>query len=171
MSTLQAKLRYYSSISVASCMKIKSYKENGYTEVTFQVPFCNNLIKVKKVNKEDILQAFRGRLIETLERRLEACQRNLLNHLSTIKSNDGDLIVYQRKDGSYGMFNPFSYSLMEKALEDLRVGKVDRLLTDSWWAMQIVEGLLNDPETDHSDSELYKFSDLVSVLVNIIKFQ
>ena len=108
-----------------------------------------------------IVNAFSPRIIESLKRRMQACQQLLINHVNDIEYNDGRHIHWQRKDGSFGCFNIPSFEAMQSALEKLDKqalltrGEVD----------QVLKALLNDTEEiSHEDAKGYKWSELISIL-------
>lgn len=109
-----------------------------------------------------IIKAFCPRIIESLKRRMTACQQLLINHVNDIEYNDGTTICWRRKDGSSGCFNIPSFKAMQSALEklckdepDLTGGEID----------QILKALLNDTEKiSHEDANGYKWSELISIL-------
>lgn len=156
---------------------IKIYRENKYTEMsmTIQIPFCNkqkgsdfDLDKSRKRAEAflfDLIGSFAPRIIASLERRMRACQENLVRHLDTIEySDDCGHIVYRRKDGSTGTFNVPSFNHMKDAVKALKHGCWRDFSTNPFWIDQTLKALLNDTEQDHSDIGQLKYSDLVSFL-------
>ena len=115
----------------------------------------------------DIIGAFSPRIIASLERRMQACQRNLLNHLEDIEYNDGHHICWRRKDGSSGDFNIPSFQAMQDAIENLNHSRFAIFVKNKVWIDQTLKALLNDTEQDHSDAGGFKYSQLVSILCEL----
>ena len=160
---------------------IKIYTENKYTEmnITVQIPFCNkkgsdNDIDLNEVRKKrearnwDLLGTFSKRIIASLERRMRACQENLIHHLDDVVYSDkARCIVYCRKDGSEGNFNMQSFNAMKDCVKALKQSCWRSVLENPFWIDQILKALLNDTEMDHSDEGVLKYSDLISLLCEI----
>ena len=145
--------------------------------VTINIPFCNkkpctgsdfDLDKVTKQHEAyswDLLGSFSKRLIASLERRMKACQENLIRHLDDVEySDECGHIVYVRKDGTRGSFNVHSFNAMKDAIKALQQSCWRSYLNNSFWIDQTLKALLNDPEQDHSDQDKFKYSELVSLL-------
>ena len=156
---------------------IKIYRENKYTEmnVNIQIPFCNkqkgsdfDLDKSRRRAEAflfDLIGSFSTRMIASLERRMYACQENLIRHLDDVKySDECGHIVYSRKDGSTGTFNVSSFNAMKDAIVALKQSKWREFKDNPFWIDQTLKALLNDTEQDHSDCGKLKYSDLVSFL-------
>lgn len=156
---------------------IEVYRENGYTELstTIQIPFCNKQkgadFDIDKSRKRaeaylfDLIGSFAPRMIASLERRMKACQDNLVRHLDDIEySDECGHIVYRRKDNSTGNFNVPSFKLMQEAVKTLRQSNWREFKDNAWYIDQTLKALLNDTEQDHSDCGQLKYSDLVSFL-------
>lgn len=122
--------------------------------------------KAKQRNFErmiSIVSAFSPRIIESLKRRMQACQQLLINHVNDIEYNDGRHIHWKRKDGSSGCFMIPSFEAMQSALEKLDE-KENPILTRGE-VDQILKALLNDTkEISHEDAQGYKWSELISIL-------
>ena len=153
--------------------KINVYPENKYTELTLnvQIPFCNKGSDIDKSRKRaeaylfDLIGSFSTRIIASLERRMRACQENLIRHLDDIEySDDCGHIVYRRKDSSTGNFNVSSFKAMQDAVKALENSCWKEFINNSFWIDQTLKALLNDTEQDHSDIKTLKYSDLVSFL-------
>lgn len=156
---------------------VKIYRENKYTEMsmTIQIPFCNKQkgvdFDIDKSRKRmeaflfDLIGSFAPRMIASLERRMRACQENLIRHLDDVEySDDCGHIVYRRKDGSTGTFNVPSFNSMQDAVTALKQSKWREFKDNPFWIDQTLKALLNDTEQDHSDCGQLKYSDLVSFL-------
>lgn len=115
----------------------------------------------------DIIRAFSPRLIASLERRMQACQRNLLNHLEDIEYNDGMHICWRRKDGSSGDFNVPSFKAMQDCIKALEHSCFRDFCKNKAWIDQTLKALLNDTEQDHSDCGKFRYSQLVSILCEL----
>lgn len=158
---------------------IKICRENQYTELctTIQIPFCNNEGKEATLDdfKEsckrrdayvfDLIGSFAPRIIASLERRMKACQENLVRHLDDIEySDECGHIVYHRKDGSKGNFNTNSFNAMQESVAILKQSRWREFVVNFCYIDQTIKALMNDPEQDHSDVGKLKYSDLVSFL-------
>lgn len=167
---------------------IQINRENKYTEmnVQIQIPFCNKQkgadFDIDKSRKRaeaflfDLIGSFAPRMIASLERRMRACQENLIRHLDTVEySDECGHIVYRRKDGSTGTFNVPSFNEMKDAIQALKQSRWREFRDNPFWIDQTLKALLNDTEQDHSDCGKLKYSDLVSFLceahVNATPFQ
>ena len=156
---------------------VKVYRENKYTEMcmTIQIPFCNKQkgqdFDIDKSRKRaeaflfDLIDSFAPRMIASLERRMKACQENLIRHLDSVEySDECGHIVYRRKDGSTGTFNVSSFNVMENAVKALKQSDWRGFKDNPMFIDQTIKALLNDTEQDHSDCGQLKYSDLVSFL-------
>jgi hypothetical protein len=157
--------------------KINVYPENQYTEMTVnvQIPFCNKQkgadFDIDKSRKRaeaflfDLIGSFAPRIIASLERRMRACQENLIRHLDDVEySDECGHIVYRRKDGSTGTFNVPSFNTMKEAVTALKQSHWRAFKDNPFYIDQAIKALLNDTEQDHSDCGKLKYSDLVSFL-------
>lgn len=161
--------------------QVNVYPENKYTELTLnvQIPFCNKQ-KGSDIDKSrkragayhfDLIGSFSTRIIASLERRMRACQENLIRHLDDVEySDDCGHIVYRRKDGSTGTFNVPSFNAMKDAVKALKKSFWKDFLSNSIWIDQTIKALLNDTEQDHSDCGGFKYSELVSMLCELHAF-
>ena len=156
---------------------VKVYRENKYTEMSMiiQIPFCNkqkgvdfDLDKSRKRAEAflfDLIGSFAPRMIASLERRMRACQENLIRHLDNVEySDECGHIVYRRKDGSTGTFNVPLFNRIKDAVTALKQSKWREFKDNPFWIDQTLKALLNDTEQDRSDSGQLKYSDLVSFL-------
>lgn len=160
---------------------VKTFPENKYTEMNMniRIPFCNKkeldrnidldqLHKAREARNWDLLGTFSKRIIDSLERRMCACQENLVRHLDTIVySDEVGCILYSRKDGSEGKFNAQSFNVMKDCVKALKQSCWRSILNNPFWIDQILKALLNDTEQDHSDKGILKYSDLISLLCEI----
>ena len=161
--------------------KINVFPENKYTEMnlTVQIPFCNkqqhgsdfDLDRERKKAESylfDLIGSFSKRIIASLERRMKACQENLIKHLDDVEySDEWGHIVYARKDGSHGTFNVPSFNLMQDAVKALKQSDWKGFTSNHWFIDQTLKALLNDTEQDHSDAGCFKYSDLVSAICEL----
>lgn len=115
----------------------------------------------------DILGSFSDIIKNSLERRMTACQQNLINHIQDVEFNDGRHIVYHRKDGSCGTFNIPSFKGMQDCVEALEESQYKSILKNKLWIGQILKALLNDTEQHHEDQGVFKYSDLISMLCEL----
>lgn len=162
--------------------KINVYPENQYTELTLnvQIPFVNRAgsdFDIDKAQKRreswafDLIGSFSKRMIDSLERRMKACQENLVRHLDdVIYSDECGHIEYARKDGSIGQFNVPSFKAMQDAVKALKQSCWRDFINNPVWIDQTIKALLNDTEQDHSDCGVLKYSNLVSFLCEVHMF-
>ena len=148
-----------------------SLTENGLSmELTVLIPLCDKQ-ECRPVDRVgllmDITGAFSERIIKSLERRMEACQQNLLFHLKDVIYNDGNRILYKRKNGTLHSFNTPSFEAMKDAVKALTHGEYKSFVSNKVWIDQTLKALLNDTEQDHSDSGGFAYSDLVSMLCEL----
>lgn len=146
--------------------------------MTISIPFCNKQkgsdfdldkerLKGEKYCQE-VIDAFSKRIKASLERRMKACQDLLIRHLNDVEySDENGHIVYRRKDGTCGNFNVASFQKMQYIVANF---DVDIVLNDSMALDQILKALLNDTEQDHSDAGKFKYSELISILMESFYF-
>lgn len=115
----------------------------------------------------DIIGAFSSRLVASLERRMQACEQNLIRHLDDIEYNDGRHICWRRKDGSGGDFNVPSFKAMQDCVKALEHSCFKDFCKNKAWIDQTLKALLNDTEQDHSDCGGFRYSQLVSILCEL----
>ena len=118
----------------------------------------------------DMIGSFSDVIIASLERRMNACQNNLINHISDITYNDGCQIVWKRKDNSRGNFNVPSFKNMQDCVKALEQGCQKAVLNNPAWIDQILKAFLNDTVQDHSDKGGFRYSELISLLMEIHMF-
>ena len=163
-------------------MKNTSFKmtENGIQmECKIGINYCNKQqhgsdFDVDKMRQKsigysmDLVDAYSPILIASLERRMQACEENLIRHLDDIEYSDNcGRIVYVRKDKTRGNFNVSSFNAMRDALVALRNGKYKSFLENKCWIDQMLKALLNDTEMHHEDKGSFKYSELVSLLCEL----
>lgn len=116
--------------------------------------------------RDNVIRAFSKRLIASLERRMKACETQLMNHLSDIKYvSEVGIICWRIKSGADGHFYSFSYEAMREAIVSLKRNDMKSFFGTPAFIDQTIKALLNDPEQDHSDANGYKYSELVSILM------
>ena len=115
----------------------------------------------------DIIGAFSPRIIASLERRMQACQSLLINHINDIEYNDGQHICWRRKDGTGGDFNIPSFQAMQDCIKALEHSCFKDFCKNKAWIDQTLKALLNDTEQDHSDCGGFRYSQLVSILCEL----
>ena len=115
----------------------------------------------------NIVGAFSPRIINSLQRRMQACQSLLINHINDIEYNDGMHICWYRKDGTGGDFNIPSFQAMQDAVKALEHSCFKEFCTKKVWIDQTLKALLNDTEQDHSDMGGFRYSQLVSILCEL----
>lgn len=115
----------------------------------------------------DVIGAFSPRIIESLQRRMQACQQLLIAHINDIEYNDGRHICWRRKDGTHGNFNIPSFQAMRDCVKALQFSSFKEFVQKKSWIDQTLKALLNDTEQNHSDCNGFKYSQLVSILCEL----
>ena len=116
----------------------------------------------------DLIGAYSPILIASLERRMQACEQNLIRHLDDIEYADNcGHIVYVRKDKTRGSFNIPSFNAMKDAIKALSYGRFKAFFENKCWIDQTLKALLNDTEIHHEDKGCFKYSELVSLLCEL----
>ena len=115
----------------------------------------------------DMLGMYSDKLITVLQNRMQACQQNLINHLNDVEFNDGQHIVYRRKDNTLGSFNVPSFKAMQDCVKALENSAYKSVLQNKLWIDQILKALLNDPDNKPVDRDEFKYSNLVSMLCEL----
>jgi len=116
----------------------------------------------------DLVEAYAPTLIASLERRMCACEQNLIRHLDDIEYADNcGHIVYVRKDKTRGNFNVISFNEMKDAVTALHKGEIEEFLENKPWIDQTLKALLNDTEMHHEDRGNFKYSELMSLLCEL----
>ena len=116
----------------------------------------------------DLIGAYSPILIASLERRMQACEQNLIRHLDDIEyADDCGHIVYVRKDQTRGTFNVSSFNAMKEAVAALHQSKFKDFFENRIWVDQTLKALLNDTEMHHEDKGCFKYSELVSLLCEL----
>lgn len=143
--------------------------ENG-VEISINVlfPFANkalseiDLEKIYSDRKEFVLKVFesyRDYLITVLRNRMNACVNNLFAHREDVVFNDGNQIIYYRKDGSTNSFNVPSYMEMQDCMHALEHREFNSIADN-----KLIKAICNDRDTNKEDAGTIKFSNLISVL-------
>ena len=127
--------------------------------------------EIREMNEKrnaNIIASFSNRIISSVKRRMDACKKNMLNHLvdGTAVCPCEGIIQWTRKDGSEGIFNLQSYNRMTEIIELLQMEKYNSIINNSNYADQILKAFLNDPIEfqDHSDANGYRYSELITLL-------
>ena len=116
----------------------------------------------------DLIGAYSSILIASLERRMNACEQNLINHLNDIEyADECGHIVYVRKDGTRGGFNVSSFNAMRDCVKALHQGCFKSFFENKCWVDQTLKALLNDTEQHHEDKGCFKYSELISLLCEL----
>lgn len=116
----------------------------------------------------DLIGAYSPILIASLERRMQACEQNLIRHLDDIEYADNcGRIVYVRKDKTRGNFNISSFNAMKGAVAALHKSQFMAFFENKFWIDQTLKALLNDTEMHHEDKGCFKYSELVSLLCEL----
>ena len=116
----------------------------------------------------DLVGAYSPLLIASLERRMQACEQNLIRHLDDIEYADNcGHIVYVRKDKTRGGFNVPSFNAMKDAVKALHQSQFKAFLENKFWIDQVLKALLNDTEIHHEDKGCFKYSELISLLCEL----
>jgi hypothetical protein len=116
----------------------------------------------------DLIEAYSPVLIASLERRMQACEQNLIRHLDDIEyADDCGHIVYVRKDKTRGNFNIPSFKAMKDAVKALHQSQFKSFFENKLWVDQTLKALLNDTEMHHEDKGCFKYSELISLLCEL----
>lgn len=116
----------------------------------------------------DLIGAYSPILIASLERRMQACEQNLIRHLNDIEyADDCGHIVYVRKDKTRGSFNVSSFNAMKDAVKALSQSQFNSFFENKIWIDQTLKALLNDTEQHHEDMKCFKYSELISLLCEL----
>ena len=116
----------------------------------------------------DLVGAYSPILIASLERRMQACEQNLIRHLDNIEyADDCGHIVYVRKDKTRGSFNISSFNAMKDAIKALLQSQFKSFVENKIWIDQTIKALLNDTEMHHEDKGRFKYSELISLLCEL----
>ena len=116
----------------------------------------------------DLIGAYSPILIASLERRMQACEQNLIRHLNDIEyADDCGHIVYIRKDKTRGNFNIPSFNAMKDAVKALSQSQFKSFFENKCWIDQTLKALLNDTEMHHEDKGCFKYSELISLLCEL----
>lgn len=149
-------------LSISITQTIPNFEPTGSKMSDFEVRLS------RRAYVSDIIGAFSERLIVSIERRMEVCQNNLLNHLEDCVSHNGQAISWIRKDGTQGSFSIVSFETMEKAVASLKKGTWLEFATNKMMVDQTIKALLNDTEQDHSDAGSFRYSELCSTLLSLL---
>ena len=116
----------------------------------------------------DLVGAYSPILIASLERRMRACEENLIRHLDDIEYADNcGHIVYVRKDKTRGSFNVRSFNAMKDAVKALSQSQFKSFTENKFWIDQTLKALLNDTEQHREDRGCFKYSELISLLCEL----
>lgn len=116
----------------------------------------------------DLIGAYSSILIASLERRMQACEKNLIRHLDSIEYADNcGHIVYVRKDKTCGNFSVPSFKAMQDAVKALSHSQFKLFFENKIWIDQTLKALLNDTEMHHEDKGCFKYSELISLLCEL----
>jgi hypothetical protein len=116
----------------------------------------------------DLIGAYSPILIASLERRMQACEQNLIRHLNDIEYADNcGHIVYVRKDKTRGSFNVLSFNAMKDAVKAFSQSQFKSFFENKCWVDQTLKALLNDTEQHHEDKGPFKYSELISLLCEL----
>ena len=118
----------------------------------------------ERARQYDLIGSFSEMIIKSVERRMQACQAQLLEHISEGKGYGESVFVWVDKRGVTRTFNLTSYKLMEDVVKSLKQSDWRFLCTTGPAKVQVVKALMNDPEQDHSDRGDFHYSELVSFL-------
>ena len=154
--------------------------ENGIQmSLTIGINYCNkqqhgsdfdiDSARTRCINYSlDLIGAYSGLLIGTLQRRMQACEQNLIRHLDDIEYADNcGHIVYVRKDRTRGQFNIPSFEAMKNAVKALQQSEFKAFVQNKIWIDQTLKALLNDTEQHHDDLKEFKYSELISLLCEL----
>jgi len=157
-----------------------SMTENGIQmECKIGINYCNKQQKGSDFDLDamrqrsvgysiDLIGVYSSILIASLERRMQACEQNLIRHLDDIEYADNcGHIVYVRKDKTRGSFNIRSFNAIKDAIKALSQSQFRSFVKNKFWIDQTLKALLNDTEMHHEDKGCFKYSELVSLLCEL----
>ena len=153
-----------------------SFNENGCT-VKFNLPERHETCSEEELNRRktairsrlhDLLGSFAPRMIEALQARMSACRQKLLAHIGEAWTPCVGIICWQRSDGVTDHFSQSSYETMGRAIMNLSAGNFAGFFENVLEVDQTLKALLNMPELDHSDCGGFRFSELVSALMEAL---
>ena len=145
-------------------MKIE--KRNQELVITLNIGQGGIPIYSNRVHKKEyalkLMETFSGFLIGALERRMEACKKHLLEHLTDICfiSEGGEHLEWHT-----GQFNVPSFDGMQCAVNMLRRDMYSEVLGNIGMIDQILKSLLNDTEQHPDRIGDFKYSELISMLM------
>lgn len=122
----------------------------------------------ERARQYDLIGSFSELIIQSVEKRMKACQSQLLEHISEAKAYGEYVFVWVDKRGVTKTFNLTSYKLMEDVVKSLKQSDWRFLCTTGPAKVQVVKALMNDPEQDHSDKNGFHYSELVTLLTETI---
>lgn len=117
----------------------------------------------ERARQYDLIGSFSELIIQSVERRMKACQAQLLEHISEAKAYGDSVFVWVDKRGVTRTFNLTSYKLMEDVVKSLRQSDWRFLCTTGPAKVQVIKALMNI-EHDRSDKGEFHYSELVSFL-------
>lgn len=108
-----------------------------------------------------LMKAFSQFLVESLERRMEACQRHLLEHIGELcfVTEHAEHIEWKT-----GQFNTISFETMQQSVSWLHTGMYEEFLNTTSMVDQLLKALLNDTEQHPDRVGDFKYSELISLL-------
>ena len=129
---------------------------------------CIEARRRERARKYDLIGSFSELIIQSVERRMRACQSQLLEHISEAKAYNESVFGWKDKRGVTRTFNLISYKLMEDTVKSLKQSDWRFLCNNGPAKVQVVKALMNDPEQDHSDKGDFHYSELISFLTETI---
>ena len=144
-------------------MKIE--RKDGNLVITLPFVRGGKSVYTDKVHTKEytmsLMQTFSKFLVGALERRMQACQRLLFEHI-------GDICFVtegcEHIEWPTGQFNMVSFETMEKATSWIAAGLYQDFLYNTAMVDQVLKALLNDTEPHPDKIEGFKYSELVSLL-------
>lgn len=114
----------------------------------------------------DILGSFANVIIESLQRRMEACKHKLFKSLESASVLDNGAQILYKIGNRHESFNLPSYQAMEDCVKALQFSCFREVLETPEWIDQILKALLNDPAEyqTHEDCGGFAYSQLISLL-------
>jgi hypothetical protein len=146
-------------LEITMTKTIKNYQSTGF-EKEETVEERNN----RRGYICDLIGSFSPRIIASLTRRMEAMEENLMNHIDDCTGHNGKVISWKRKDGTIGTFHINDFTVIQETISMLQRGEFWRFINDVHSVTQVIEGLINDTEQDHSDSGQFRYSELSHIL-------
>lgn len=99
---------------------------------------------------------------------MAACQQKLANHLKDAKVYGESIIAWRDSRNELCTFSIVSYEKMESVVKGLSQSDWACVYKSREAAEQVLKALLNDTEQDHEDKGGFHYSELVTLLIEVL---